>query len=330
MTRIVMLSRAGRESLPTDLLHDLEREHDLTVLQRRDAPTPHETIRILADADVLATTNVTLPPLTPMTLARLPRLREVVLYATGYEHVDLPLLRSHGVSLTTLPEYATRAVAEHALALLLSQTTRLHLANDKARGLAPDDVSLRGTELHSSTVAVVGVGRIGSEVARLLQALGVSVIGVDPDPAAQRTARLGGIRVAPLEQALSEADHAVVCASTIPGAPPVLDERALYSLRRGAFVCNIGRPALVNRDVMRQLLLDGHVRGYAVDDIVASSNDPLDELLITEGRLLQTAHSAWWRDEVLHRGARMFGEAIQAAADAAPQSVTIRTAGAAR
>lgn len=183
MTRIVMLSRAGRESLPTDLLHDLEREHDLTVLQRRDAPTLHETIRILADADVLATTNVTLPPLTPMMLARLPRLREVVLYATGYEHVDLPLLRSHGVSLTTLPEYATRAVAEHALALLLSQTTRLHLANDKARGLAPDDVSLRGTELHSSTVAVVGVGRIGSEVARLLQALGVSVIGVDPDPA---------------------------------------------------------------------------------------------------------------------------------------------------
>ena len=78
------------------------------------------------------------------------------------------------------------------------------------------------------------------------------------------------------------------------------------------------RPALVDGAAMRTALLAHHIRGYAVDEVILDPADPLDALLIAQGRVLQSAHSAWWRDEALANGAQMFATAIQAAADGAP------------
>ena len=238
-----------------------------------------------------------------------------MLLATGHDHLDIPELRGRGIGVSVLPEYATIAVAEHALAMLLSLATRLHLANDRSRG-DTGDVSLRGLELGGRTVGVVGVGRIGGRFTQLARGIGMRVIGHDTDPAAVRRAVAGGVEMTDLDELLGRADAVVLAASHVLGRPAILGPRELDRLRSGALLVNVGRPALVDTAAVANALRTRRLRGYAVDDVVA---DPArDADLVREGRLLQTGHSAWWRDEVLGRGAQMWGEHLLAAAEGRP------------
>jgi phosphoglycerate dehydrogenase-like enzyme len=240
-----------------------------------------------------------------------------VLYATGHDHVDTALLARRGVGLAVLPDYATVAVAEHTVALMLALSTRLHLANDRCRGRAPADVSLRGVELAGRTLGIVGLGRIGRHVARLGAGLGMRVLGADPDPAAADAAAADGIATTGLGALLTAADVVAVCASHRYGAPPVLGAGELAAMRPGSWLVNAARSALVDTDAVTGALRRRHLRGYAVDDHLPGA----DPDLVREGRLLQTGHSAWWRDEVLRRGARMWGDRLVAAARGVPMDV---------
>lgn len=308
---LVVLSRSGRHSIDHDCWAELERNAQVRAVTRDGRSNRSEAVEMLADADLLGSTNACLPAIDAALLDYVPRLRGIVLYATGYDHIDVDLLTSRGVGLSVLPDYATTAVAEHALALLLGLATRLHLANDRSRGSCRRDVSLRGTELAGKHLGVIGVGRIGRRVARLGWALGMRVTGTDVDPVAALRARANGIRMGELDWLLSRSDAVAVCASHAHGAPPIVGASELDLLAPGALLVNVARAALVDTAAMVAAIRSGRLRGYAVDDTVL---DPArDGDLIVEGRILQTGHSAWWRDEVLARGERMWGERLLAA-----------------
>ncbi len=326
--RVVVLSRAGVGSLPAEHLARIEALAEVEFVVRREAPDAEESARLLREATVLATTNVTLPRLDDALLERLPRLRSVVLYATGYEHVDLAALARHGVRLSVLPAYATPAVAEHALAMLLALATRTHLANDKSRGMVPPETSLRGIELGGRTLGVIGVGRIGFHLAGIATGLGMRVIGSDIDPAARRRGEEVGIEMTTTEDLLDQADAVALCASTDPRHPMILDAPRVGMLRRGSFLVNVGRPGLADTDAIVEAIRDHRVRGYAVDDVVLDPTAHAD--LLEEGRVLQTSHSAWWRDDVLRRGADHFGGALLAAVRGRPVDVVTEVDGASR
>lgn len=316
---VVVLSRAGVGSLPAGHLSMIEEHADVDFVVRQEAPGPEDAATLLRSATVLATTNITLPQLDDALLRRTPRLHSIVLYATGYEHVDLTVLERHGVALSVLPAYATPAVAEHALGMLLSLATRSHLANDKSRGLVPGSTSLRGVELGGRTLGVIGVGRIGLHLARIATGLGMSVIGSDPDPTARAEAEEVGIAMTTTDDLLERAEAIAVCASTDPRHPTILDEERVRRIRAGAFLVNVGRPVLVDTDAVVAAVRRQALRGYAVDDVVLDRE--LHSDLLAEGRVVQTSHSAWWRDEVLQRGAEHFGRAILAVLEGRPVDV---------
>lgn len=316
---VVVLSRAGARSLPAEHIDQVKQCADVEFVVRQDAPTADEAVRLLHSATVLATTNVTLPSLDDALLRRLPRLRSVVLYATGYEHVDLAALERHGVSLSVLPSYATSAVAEHALGLLLTLATRTHLANDKARGLVPRETSLRGVELGGRTLGIIGVGRIGVHLAGIATGLGMRVIGSDPDLRAREAAEQIGIEMTTTDDAIEHSSAIAVCARTEPDHPRILDAERVQRLRPGSLLVNVGRPALVDTEAVVAAVRAHRLRGYAVDDVVLDREAHAD--LMAEGRVLQTSHSAWWRDEVLERGAAHFGHALLAAVNGRPVDV---------
>ncbi|QBI52614.1 2-hydroxyacid dehydrogenase [Streptomonospora litoralis] len=313
MTRpnLVMLSRGGRDTIDSGHWTELERRADITVRRLECAPGPAEAAELLAEADLLAATNLCLPTIDADLLDALPRLHGIVLYATGYDHIDIPLLRSRGVGLSVLPEYATTAVAEHCLAMLFALATRLHLAQDRSRDAVPRRISLRGIELGGKRLGVVGLGRIGGEVARLARGLGMSILGADTDPHARARAAAAGVEVADLPAVLAGSDAVAVCASHTFGAAPLLGEPELARMRSGAMLVNVSRSALVDTAAAAAAVRSGRLRGYAVDDTVL---DPAqDGDLLAEGRILQTGHSAWWRDETLDRGARMWADRMLAA-----------------
>ena len=319
LPRVIVLSRAGRHSVSDDLSRQLDQVAEIRFVVCQRSPDPNAAASLLEGAQVLAATNISLPVLSDSLLDRCPELRHVVVYATGHEHVDDELLARRGISLSVLPYYATNAVAEHALAMLLALTCRIHLANDRSRGLTSTEVSLRGVELTQRVAGVIGVGRIGTRLVQLLRGLGVSVLGHDTDPAAVATAVEAGIDMVPLTTLLRTSDLVAVAASTVAGQPPILSRQELLELAQGAFVVNVGRAVLVDTDAMVAAVRLGLVRGYAVDDIVFDPAEHAD--LLSQGRILQTAHSAWWKDEALARGSVMFGEAILAAVRGRPVDV---------
>ncbi len=316
MTTVAVLSRQGVRTLAWDDVVRLERIADVRYHQLHDAPDHDAAVELLAGADILASTNACLPPPGPALLDALPDLRAIVLYATGFDHIDVDLLTERGVGLTVLPDYATNAVAEHAIAMLCSMATRLHLAHDRSRGVAPPQASLRGIELAGRTMGVFGVGRIGTRVAQLGAALGMRVLGHDTSLAAVGAARHTGVTMARRDRVLAEADALLVCASHRFGAPPAVGAAELDALARDAFVINVARADLVDTAAAIAAVRAGRLRGYAVDDVVL---DPaVDGDVLTEGRVLQTGHSAWWRDEVLDRGRRMWAHHLVAAIEDAP------------
>lgn len=305
---VVVISRAGERSLPAELVRQVRERAAIDFVVRQHAPGPQETARLLSRATVLATTNVTLPALDDEVLRRLPDLRRVVLLATGHEHVDDELLARHGVGLVTLPAYATTAVAEHALGLVLTLATRAHLANDRSRGLVPTDTSLRGIELGGRTLGIIGVGRIGTHLARISHGIGMQVIGSDIDADACTVAGAAGLEMTSTDQLLTRSDVVAVCASTDRAHSTIVDARRVGLLREGAFLVNVGRPVLVDTGAVVAALRSRRLRGYGVDEVVLDPGGHAD--LLMEGRALQTGHSAWWRDEALERGATQFGQAI--------------------
>lgn len=316
---VVVLSRQGANSLSPQDRELLEQVADVRYHRVQSAPGPRRAAELLEGATVLAATNAALPVLDEPLLDLLPDLQAVVLYATGYDHLDLELLDRRGVTLSVLPDYATGAVAEHALAMLFSLATRLHLANDRSRHLVEEATSLRGIELAGRTLAVIGLGRIGRHLAGVARGIGMQVVGADVDQRARVTAARQGIRVVDLGTALTTADAVALCASHAFGAGPLLGPDELHAMRPGAFLVNVGRPALVDTAAAAAAVRAGRLRGYAVDDVVL---DPVrDADLVHQGRVLQTGHSAWWRDEVLDRGRQMWGVALLDAVGDRPQNV---------
>lgn len=138
----------------------------------------------------------------------------------------------------------------------------------------------------------------------------MTVLGTDPRPGG---ASADGIERTSLPDLLGRSDAVAVCASRSYGDPALLGPAELALLRPGAWLVNPARAALVDTDAVVAAVRAGRLRGYAVDDTVL---DPLTHAdLLAEGRVLQTGHSAWWRDEVLERGARLWGEAVLRVAD---------------
>jgi phosphoglycerate dehydrogenase-like enzyme len=312
----VVLSRQGSESLDADDRRALEDVADVGYHALAAAPDRRAAVRLLAGADLVAATNACLPAIDAALLDRLPRLRGISLHATGYGHLDVELLCERGIGLTVLPDYATEAVAEHGAAMLLALATRLHLAHDRSRGQAPPHTSLRGVELAGRRLGVVGLGRIGSRVARIGTALGMCVTACDPDPCAVARAAAAGAPLLDLPHLLAGSDAVVVCASETFGAPPVLGAAELDLLPSGALLVNVARAGLVDTAAAVHAVRTGRLRGYAVDDTVLDPRAHAD--VLAEGRILQTGHSAWWRDEALERGRRMWGSDLLAAVTGRP------------
>ena len=303
--RVVVVSVQGRAGLPPAGLSVLESVADVTFCARPDTSAlgQEEAAVALADADVVALTPKTMPVLDDALLARLPRLKAVALHATGHDMLDPAVLARHGVALAVLPCYSTESVAEHAVAMLLTVARRVHLAHDRSRGLVPASTSLRGFELAGRTLGLVGTGRIGARVAEVATALGMRVVGHDPRPR-----EVDGLLHLPLPDLLRASDAVVVACSRAHDAPPLLGDAELALLPRGAVLVVVSRAAVVDTGAALAAVRRGHLRGYAVDDVVV---DPArDGDLLAEGRVVQTGHSAWWSDEVLVRGAAQWVQCL--------------------
>jgi D-2-hydroxyacid dehydrogenase (NADP+) len=247
--------------------------------------------RRMHEADVLVVSGLWRNTL----LASAPKLRFVQSLSAGTDQYDKALFAKHGVRLTNAQGVNERAVAEHAMGLILALTRQLHRARDNQharqwRGMVGDR-ALREQELGGKTLVIVGLGRIGMRLAALAQAFDMRVIGVrrtarpEPEVADQVVAR------ANLGRALAQADVVALTCPLAPETEGLIGAAALTELKPEALLINVARGKVVDHVALLNALTEGRLRAAALD---CFPEDPLpaESPFWTLPNVLITPHTA--------------------------------------
>jgi len=240
--------------LPGNAVARLAAEHVVDVWSEDRRPTRQEVLERVREVEGF------LPQLTELVDAELldaaPRLRAVANYAVGYDNVDLAAATARGVPVGNTPGVLTEATADLAWALLMSAARRLPEAEDDARGgvwgWEPD--FLLGHDVHGATLGIVGMGRIGSAVARRAGGFGMEVIHTSRSDA--------GVA---LDELLRRSDFVSLHAPLTAETRGMIGERELRLMKESAVLVNTARGPLVDTDALVHALTEGWIAGAALD-----------------------------------------------------------------
>jgi D-lactate dehydrogenase len=235
--------------------------------------------------------------------------RLVALRSAGFNHVDLEAARRLGFTVVHVPRYSPHAVAEHTVALMLALNRHIHRAYNRVREGNFSIDGLLGFDLHGRTAGVVGAGKIGLCVARILHGFGCKVLLSDPKPPDE--AQDPGFTLAPLETLLAEADIITLHCPLTPSTRHVVNAGSIARMKRGVMLINTSRGALVDTRATIDGLLAGQI-GYLGIDVYEDEADLFYEdqsnrmiaddvfsRLLTLPNVLVTGHQAFFTAEAL-------------------------------
>jgi D-lactate dehydrogenase len=234
----------------------------------------------------------------------------VALRCTGFNNVDLPRAKRLGLTVTRVPVYSPYAVAEHAVALLLTLNRKTHRAFNRVREFNFALNGLVGFDLHGKTAGIVGTGKIGRILGQILRGFGMTVIAADPFPAADWAAA-NGIEYVDAPTLARRSDVISLHTPLTPETRHLVRRETLALMKRGVILINVSRGALVDTTALIEGLKSGHVGGVGLD--VYEEEEGLffedlsgqvlqdDELarLLTFPNVLVTAHQAFLTREAL-------------------------------
>ena len=200
-------------------------------------------------------------------LVAAPRLRVVSTMAVGVDNIDLAACTKRGVPVGHTPGVLTEATADLAMALLLAAARRIGEGIDHVRSgmwgeFKPD--LLLGRDVHSSTIGIVGPGRIGSAVARRAGGFGASILYTGPTAKPMLEQQLGAKR-RDLSGLLSEADHVVLTAGLTPETHRLIDAPALRLMKPTATLVNVARGPLIDTTALCEALRLGRIAAAGLD-----------------------------------------------------------------
>lgn len=238
-------------------------------------------------------------------IGRLKRCRAIVRYGVGVDNIDTFAASDRGIAVSTVHDYAVQEVATHALALLLTLHRRLFYFDALVRGTRQAPAAqTQIPRLSGCTLGVVGFGRIGHELARQANPLGLGLLVSDPglDPAMVRAA---GAQPTELYTLVAEADFVSLHLPLTASTRHLIDEPALRRFKQASMLINVSRGGLVDERALAAALREGPLAGAALD---TTEREPLppDDPLLEVPNLILSPHVAWLSEgakQDLQRGA---------------------------
>src|ERR1700758_2847537 len=208
----------------------------------------------IADADALVVRSAT--KVTADLLAKAPKLRAVGRAGVGVDNINLAAATKRGVLVMSTPGGNSVSVAEHTFALLLSlarQVPRLDKAIHEGRW---EKSSAAGTEVRGKTLGLIGLGRIGSEVAVRAEAFDMRVLAYDPF-ISEAAAHEMSVELVPLDQLLSESDFVSLHTALSPATQNLINKANIQKMKDGARIINAARGELVDEAALAEALKNG-------------------------------------------------------------------------
>ena len=188
----------------------------------------------------------------------------IALRSAGYNHVDVAAAEALGMTVVRVPEYSPHAVAEHAVALLLSLNRKIHRAYNRVRDANFSLEGLVGFDLHGKTIGVLGTGRIGAAFCRIMRGFGCTVLAYDVKPS-DLLATESGVRYAPLPEVYAVADVLSLHIPLTPTTRHLIDSRALAQMKSGVILINTSRGGLLDTRALIGGLKSGQVGAAGLD-----------------------------------------------------------------
>ena len=230
-------------------------------------------------------------PVNDVVLRQVPGLKGVIAYGAGYDHIDVEAMKRKGVMVCNCRGENSEAVAELAFGLLLCLLRRIHQADPWVRAgewmdtgrVLPEWAS--GRELWKKTLGVIGLGQIGSRVARIAKGFDMNVIGYDPLMNPDHYDRLG-IKPLSLTELLSCSDVVTLHVPLTAKTEKMLDSRALAGVRPGMVLVNTSRGKVIDEETLIDALQTGRIGGAALDVFAAEPLPPGHPLTMMDNVVL--------------------------------------------
>lgn len=211
------------------------------------------------------------------TLARFPKLTSLATRSTGYDHIDLKTCAERNITVTFVPGYGDNTVAEFAFGLILNLTRKIYAAIDRIKETGEFSFTgFRGMDVKGKTMGVIGTGRIGKEMVKIAKGFGMEVVAYDPYPS-EDYAKEMGYRYATLEDLLSTADVISIHVPYLPSTHHLINTGNVGLIKKGAYLVNTARGAIVETDALMQGLESGVLAGVGLD-VLEEEGEIKDEM----------------------------------------------------
>ena len=230
-----------------------------------------ELIAVLPDYDALVVRSRTKVKANVVEAGR--KLKVIGRAGVGVDNIDVKTAVEHNITVVNSPLAATIAVAEHTLALMLALARMIPAADASMKGQKWEKSAFMGSELYGKTLGLVGLGRIGTQVAGLAQALGMTVIALDPFVSAEEI-RGRGFEPVSFQEVLERADYLSLHLPLTTATHSMIGQAEFSLMKKGARLVCAARGGVVDEEALRAALDSGSLAGAALDVFACEPSAP--------------------------------------------------------
>jgi len=273
------------DGLPASALHSLTQPD--WIVDNRQGRSPAELANDLRDADALVVRSAT--KVTREIIEAAKKLRVIARAGTGVDNVDVTAATTRGIVVMNAPGANSLSVAELAMGLVLSLARNIPAADASMKASKWEKSKFAGAEIRSKTLGLVGLGRIGQEVAARAHAFEMNVIAHDPFISADLAGTLG-VELVTLDGLCARADYISLHLPALPSTRHIFNAERLTRCKKGVRIVNTARGELIDETALADAIETGHVAGAGLD--VFESEPPKDWRLATMPQVVATPHIA--------------------------------------
>ncbi|NLG83723.1 MAG: phosphoglycerate dehydrogenase [Firmicutes bacterium] len=278
MTKVLVLDGVAEQGVA------VLREAGFTV-DVKGTPGKEELISLIGDYDAMIVRSQT--KVTADVIAAGSKLKVIGRAGVGVDNIDVNAATQRGIIVLNAPDGNTIATAEHTVAMILALARNIPAAVASLKAGKWDRKSFVGVEVKDKILGIIGLGRIGTEVARRMQAMGMTILGYDPLLTEEQAEKLG-IRQATVDEIVTEADFITVHTPLNPETKGLLNAERIAKMKKGVRLINCARGGIIDESALVKAIKSGHVAGAALD--VYSEEPPQNRELIELPQVVCTPH----------------------------------------
>jgi len=256
-------------------------------IDARTGRSPEQLATDITDADAIVVRSAT--RVTSALIAAAAKLRAIARAGTGVDNVDVPAASARGIVVMNAPGANSVSVAELAMALVLALARHIPGADAAMKQGKWEKKKFLGEEVREKVLGLVGLGRIGQEVARRASAFGMTIIAHDPFVSAQTAAQLD-VELCSLDDLFSRADYVSLHMPSSDHTRRMVNAERLAKARKGIRIVNTARGDLIDEVALADAIESGHVAGAALD--VFDKEPTVDHRLQKLSQVVATPHIA--------------------------------------